>query len=114
MDKRTKSINDTAEARFAKSQKKLAEGLQATTEYMAEAKVRAAKTARLRELRLAKEEADRAAGTLEPAKIKRERAPRSTKGKTLFSRILLKQSERAPGVASPLRTKGRAPANGTS
>ena len=114
MHERTKSIGETAETRFAKSQKKAAEGAKATAEYIAEAKARAAKTARLRQLRLAKEEADRVAGTLEPAKIKRERPPRSTKGKTLFSRVLLKSSKRAPGAERPLRTKDRTPANGAS
>jgi len=114
LHERTKSISETAEARFAKSQKKAAEGAKATAEYIAEARIRAAKTTRLRQLRLAKEEADRTAGTLPPAKIKRERAPRSTKGKTLASRILLKRGKDVPGTAALLPTKGSAPENGSS
>jgi hypothetical protein len=82
------TIMEKAEARFAEKQKKAADRNQATTEYRSEAKARAVKTARLRELRLAKEAADRAAGLSEPVKAKVERAPRSTRGKTLFSRVL--------------------------
>jgi hypothetical protein len=79
-----------AEDWFAEKQKKTAARLQVTPEYMSEAKARAVKTAKLRELRLAKEEADRAAGSLQPPKVRAERPQRSIKGKTLSSRILLK------------------------
>jgi hypothetical protein len=79
-----------AEARFAERQKKATDRAQATTEYMTEAKARAVKTARLRELRLAKEEADRASGSLLAPKVRAKQAPRSMKGKTIGSRVLIK------------------------
>lgn len=85
---------EKAEARFAENQKRVADRSKATSEYMSEAKARALKTARLRQLRLAKEEADRAAGLLQPVKAIVQRAPRSTKGKTLFSRVLHKAGKR--------------------
>ncbi|TGQ64026.1 hypothetical protein EN829_021300 [Mesorhizobium sp. M00.F.Ca.ET.186.01.1.1] len=61
-----------AEARFVDKQKKTAERSKATAEYMSEAKAREIKTARLRELRLAKEEADRAAEALNPPTKKKK------------------------------------------
>ncbi|WP_137935102.1 hypothetical protein [Mesorhizobium comanense] len=64
-----------AEARFADKQKKTAERNKATAEYMSEARAREIKTAKLRELRLAKEEADRAAEALNPSP-KKKRAPK--------------------------------------
>jgi hypothetical protein len=79
---------EKAEARFAEKQKRAADRTQATAEYISEAKARAVKTARLRELRLAKEEAERAAGLSKPVKAGTGRAQRSVKGKTLSSRIL--------------------------
>jgi 3-hydroxyacyl-CoA dehydrogenase len=65
------SIMEKAEARFVDKQKKTAERNKATAEYMSEAKARIIKTARLRELRLAKEEADRVAEALNPTPKKK-------------------------------------------
>ncbi|RRH93421.1 hypothetical protein EH240_29690 [Mesorhizobium tamadayense] len=72
------SIMEKAEARFLEKQKKTAEQNKATAEYLSEAKARTIKTARLRELRLAKEEADRVAEALNPAP-KKKRVPRTVK-----------------------------------
>jgi hypothetical protein len=79
---------EKAQARFAETQKKAADRNKATAEYVSEAKARAVKTARLRELRLAKEEVERAAEPAKPVKVKTQRVPRTTKGKTHFSRIV--------------------------
>lgn len=68
------SIMEKAEARFVDKQKKTAERNKATAEYMTEAKLRVIKTARLRELRLAKEEADRVAEALNPTPKKKRAA----------------------------------------
>ncbi|UDL89065.1 hypothetical protein LGH82_28940 [Mesorhizobium sp. PAMC28654] len=65
------SIMEKAEARFVDKQKKTAERNKATAEYMTEAKLRIIKTAKLRELRLAKEEADRVAEALNPTPKKK-------------------------------------------
>jgi len=65
------SIMEKAEARFVDKQKKTAERNKATAEYMTEAKLRVIKTAKLRELRLAKEEADRIAEALNPTPKKK-------------------------------------------
>jgi hypothetical protein len=65
------NIMEKAEARFVDKQKKTAERNKATAEYMTEAKAREIKTARLRQLRLAKEEADRAAEALNPTPKKK-------------------------------------------
>jgi len=81
------NIVEKAEARFLETQKKAADRSKATAEYVSEAKARAAKTAKLRELRLAKEELDRAAAALGPEKPKKKRVPRTVKGKTVHSRI---------------------------
>ena len=62
------------QTRVLDKEKKTAERNKATAEYLSEAKARAIKTARLRELRLAKEEADRAAEALKPAEPKKKRA----------------------------------------
>lgn len=64
---------EKAELRFLETQRKTADRAKATAEYQTEAKLRAQKTAKLRELRLAKEEAERAeaAGAPEPARKKR-------------------------------------------
>ena len=70
----TQSIIDKAETRFLETQKKNADKARAMTEYHTQAKLRAQKTAKLRELRLAREEADRAAEALKPAPIKKKRA----------------------------------------
>lgn len=91
MSETKQTIMEKAEARFADKQKKAMDRNQATFEYMSEAKVRAAKTVRLRALRLAKEEADRAAGVLQPVKAAVQRAPRSIRGKTLSSRIRVRR-----------------------
>ena len=90
MTESKQTIMDKAEARFVEKQKKAADRNQATNEYMSEAKARAIKTARLRQLRLAKEDADRAAGILKPVKARVQRAPRSIRGKTSSSRVLLR------------------------
>ncbi|RWM99935.1 MAG: hypothetical protein EOR84_08105 [Mesorhizobium sp.] len=68
------NIMEKAEARFMEKQKKTAERNQATAEYVSEAKARTIKTERLRALRLAKEEADRAAEALNPVASKKKRA----------------------------------------
>jgi hypothetical protein len=70
---------EKAETRFLETQKKNADKARATAEYMTEAKLRAQKTAKLRELRLAKDEADRAAEALKPAPVKKKRATRAAK-----------------------------------
>ena len=66
------NIMEKAESRFLETQKKTADRAKATVEYQTEAKLRAMKTARLRELRLAKDEAERAAEALKPAATKEE------------------------------------------
>ncbi len=66
------NIMEKAESRFLETQKKTADRAKATIEYQTEAKLRAVKTARLRELRLAKDEAERAAEALKPAEPKKK------------------------------------------
>ena len=61
MAETSQNIIQKAETRFLETQKKTAERNKAMAEYQSEAKARAIKTAKLRELRLAKEEEDRAA-----------------------------------------------------
>ena len=56
MSSNNNNIMEKAEARFLETQKKAAERSKATAEYMSEAKARAVKTAKLRDLRLAKGE----------------------------------------------------------
>ncbi|MER9231501.1 hypothetical protein NKI56_05240 [Mesorhizobium sp. M0622] len=73
------NIMEKAQARFMENQKKTAERNKATAEYLSEAKARGIKTARLRELRLAKEESDRAAEALNPVAPKKKRASRTVK-----------------------------------
>jgi hypothetical protein len=68
---------DKSQARTLENQKKVAERSKATAEYMSEAKATALKTARLRELRLARDEADRAAEALKPAPAPKKRASRA-------------------------------------
>ncbi|MBW8908452.1 hypothetical protein AB6802_26190 [Mesorhizobium sp. RCC_202] len=68
------TIMEKAEARFMDKQKKTAERSKATADYVSEAKAREIKTARLRELRLAKEEADRVAEALNPTPKKKRAA----------------------------------------
>lgn len=70
------NIMEKAETRFLETQKKAADRAKATIEYQTEAKQRAVKTAKLRELRLAKEEAERAAEASKPAQPKNKRASR--------------------------------------
>ena len=84
------TFKEMAESHFAEKQKRAADRSQATAEYISEAKARAVKTARLRELRLAKEEAERAAGSSKPMKTGTELGRRSVKGNTLSSRILVR------------------------
>lgn len=64
---------EKAQSRSNEAQKKTAERNSAMADYQSEAKARAAKTARLRELRLAKDEADRAAEALKPVEPKKKR-----------------------------------------
>lgn len=61
MAKRSSKAHDQAEASFKKKEERLREGAQAMAEYRAAGNAVDAKTARLKSLRLAKEEADRAA-----------------------------------------------------
>ena len=68
------TIMEKAEARFVDKKKKTAERNKATAEYMSEARAREIKTARLRGLRLAKEEADRVAEALNPTPKKKRAA----------------------------------------
>ncbi len=68
------NIMEKAETRFLETQKKAEDGAKRTIQYQTEAKLRATKTARLRELRLAKDEAERAAEALKPAAPKKKRA----------------------------------------
>ncbi|EHK55764.1 hypothetical protein [Allomesorhizobium alhagi] len=77
------NIMEKAQSRFIETQKKTAERNKATAEYHSEAKARVIKTAKLRELRLAKEEQDRAAEALKPVEPKKKRAPRASKSKEL-------------------------------
>ncbi|CAN7375342.1 hypothetical protein [Mesorhizobium caraganae] len=65
------SIMEKAEARFMDKQKKTAERNKATSDYVSEARAREIKTARLRGLRLAKEEADRVEEALNPTPKKK-------------------------------------------
>jgi hypothetical protein len=76
------NIMEKAESRFLETQKKSAVRAKATVEYQTEAKLRAQKTARLRELRLAKDEAERAAEALKPVPPKKKRASRAGKAKS--------------------------------
>ena len=71
------NIMEKAESRFLETQRKTADRAKATIEYQTEAKLRALKTARLRELRFAKDEAERAAEALKPAAPKKKRASRA-------------------------------------
>jgi hypothetical protein len=86
MAEASQSIMEKAEARFLERQKKTVERNKATAEYLSEAKARIIKTARLRELRLAKEEADRVAEALNPTP-KKKRAPRAVK-KTASTEVM--------------------------
>ncbi|UCI21835.1 hypothetical protein FJ970_13140 [Mesorhizobium sp. B2-1-8] len=65
------TLMEKAQARFVDKQKKTAEHNKATAEYMSEARAREIKTKRLRELRLAKEEADRMAEAQNPTPKKK-------------------------------------------
>ena len=65
---------EKAESQFLETQKKTADRNMAYVEYETEAKLRALKTARLQELRFARDEAERAAEALKPAAPKKKRA----------------------------------------
>lgn len=78
----SQSMMEKAQSRSLAKQKKTDEGNKAAAEYQAEVKARILKTARLRELRLAKEEADRAAEALKPVEPKKKRVSRVAKSKT--------------------------------
>ncbi|KAA3451664.1 hypothetical protein C7I87_05535 [Mesorhizobium sp. SARCC-RB16n] len=71
------TLMEKAQARFADKQKKTADHNKATAEYISEARAREIKTRRLRELRLAKEEADRAAEAQNPAPKKKRVAKKA-------------------------------------
>lgn len=68
MAERTQNIMEKAEARFIETQKKAAARNTAMLEYQAEAKARAKKTAELRELRLARDQAALDAEASKPEK----------------------------------------------
>ncbi len=74
------TVNTAAEARFAKKEQKTREGEAAMSAYLAEKRATDAKTARLREARLAKEAADREAALNTPTLPvkKKRRATAST------------------------------------
>ena len=76
MAESSQNIMEKAESRFLETQRKTADRAKATIEYQTEAKLRAVKTARLRELRLAKDEAERAAAALKSAQPAKKRASR--------------------------------------
>ncbi len=79
MAEATRTVMEKANARFADAQKKTVDRKKAMAEYELEAKARNIKTAKLRALRLAKEEADRAAEALEPPKVKTKRVRAAAK-----------------------------------
>ena len=81
------NIMEKAQSRFIETQKKTAERNKATAEYQSEAKARAIKTAKLRELRLAKEELDRAEQALKPVQPKKKRASPASKSKEIPSAV---------------------------
>jgi hypothetical protein len=87
----TQNIMEKAQSRYIETQKKTAERNKATAEYQSEAKARIIKTARLRELRLAKDEADRAAEALRPVEPKKKRAPRA--GKSAAAKTAIKKAD---------------------
>jgi hypothetical protein len=87
------TLMQKAEARFAERQKKTSDRLQAAAEYESEAKARAVKTAKLRQLRLAREEVERSEQSSKPVKVRAQRAQRSVKGKSLFSRVLIRAAK---------------------
>ncbi|NJR14049.1 MAG: hypothetical protein HC779_07710 [Phyllobacteriaceae bacterium] len=71
------NIMSKAQSRFQDLQKKTDDRNKAKAEYELEAKARNVKTAKLKALRLAKEEADRAAAALLPVVEKPKRASRA-------------------------------------
>ena len=70
---------EKAQSRSIEAQKKILERNSAMVEYQSETKALASKSAKLRELRLAKDEADRAAEALKPVEPKKKRVSRSAK-----------------------------------
>ena len=70
---------EKAELRFLETQKKIAEQAKPTIAYQTEAKLRTLKTAKLRELRLARDETDRAAVALQPVSPRKNGALRTGK-----------------------------------
>ena len=70
---------ERAQMQLLKTQKKVAERGKAVAEYELESRARADKSAKLRELRLAKEEADRNAAALLPVTPKKPRAVRQAR-----------------------------------
>ena len=68
------NILERAQSRFLETQKTPADRNRPAAEYQSEAKARALRTARLRDLRLAKNEAERAAEALKPVGPKKKRA----------------------------------------
>jgi hypothetical protein len=86
LSKNQKEAKDKAEASFKRKEIQAREGVKAMADYQADQVAVRAKTARLRELRLAKEEADRAAEAeaANMAKIKavaKKAAPKAAKRK---------------------------------
>lgn len=70
-DTKKNTLFEKADARFMATQKKMADRTRSSSESLAEAKARDAKTARLRALRLARDEELRAAEALNPPAPKR-------------------------------------------
>ena len=70
------SILEKAQSRFLETQKTPADRNRPAAEYQSEAKARALRTARLRDLRLAKDEAERIAEALKPVEPKKKQASR--------------------------------------
>jgi len=77
MNTQTQTHMEKAKERFLILQKKTADKNAALHEYETKVQARIVKTAGLRALRLAKEEADRIAATKKPASAKRQRASKN-------------------------------------
>ena len=80
LPKNQKEVKDKAEASFKRKEIQAREGVKAMADYQADQVAVRAKTARLRELRLAKEEADRAADA-EAANLAKMKAASKKKAK---------------------------------
>jgi hypothetical protein len=76
LSKTPKELQDRAEEQFRKKQEQAREGAKAMAEYEAERLAVIRKTARLRELRLAKEAADAEAGIKKKPTVAKKKSPR--------------------------------------